>query len=239
MTPPLAVRIAAMVDIYRSFIYSKLCFPQSSTSTTSTAIFFCFCSCRDNPDGDRRDGKKQKRSKKEKKKHKKSSSSSKRERDERASQSPPPYSDEDIKYNKTNREPDSRDRHTDSRGRYNTSPNRKRPRDGSDKNNDVGKYVSNGSGRETLEPTWLRNNIRVRVVHKSYAGGRAYLGKGTVVDVPCVGEATVSMDLGSLVLEGNVNVLFLRFSEMCERISNREKQLQLRQDVDDVVNATA
>lgn len=49
---------------------------------------------------------------------------------------------------------------------------------------------------------WLRANIRVRVVSKSYAGGRAYLGKGRVVDVPRVGEATVRMDLGELVLEG-------------------------------------
>ncbi|CAN0495557.1 unnamed protein product, partial [Hapterophycus canaliculatus] len=41
---------------------------------------------------------------------------------------------------------------------------------------------------------WLRANIRVRVVHKSYAGGRAYLGKGRVVDVPRIGQATVRMD---------------------------------------------
>ncbi|CAN0555010.1 unnamed protein product, partial [Ectocarpus sp. 12 AP-2014] len=49
---------------------------------------------------------------------------------------------------------------------------------------------------------WLRANIRVRVIHKSYGGGRAYLGKGRVVDVPRVGQATVRMDLGELVLEG-------------------------------------
>lgn len=51
--------------------------------------------------------------------------------------------------------------------------------------------------------TWLRPNIRVRVVHKSYASGRAYLGKGRVVDVPRLGEATVRMDVADLVLEGD------------------------------------
>lgn len=59
------------------------------------------------------------------------------------------------------------------------------------------------------EKAWLRSNIRVRVVHKSYAGGRAYLGKGKVVDVPRVGEATIRMDLGDVVLEGTF--LFLWF----------------------------
>ncbi|CAN0404221.1 unnamed protein product, partial [Scytosiphon promiscuus] len=52
------------------------------------------------------------------------------------------------------------------------------------------------------ERSWLRASIRVRVVHKSYARGRAYLRKGRVVDVPRMGEATVRMDLGDLVLEG-------------------------------------
>lgn len=53
-----------------------------------------------------------------------------------------------------------------------------------------------------VDSFWLRPDIRVRVVHKSYAGGRAHLGKGRVIDVPKPGEATVRMDSGGLILEG-------------------------------------
>eukprot|EP00903_Cladosiphon_okamuranus_P008182 g7881.t1 len=130
----------------------------------------------------RKGGKKDKSSKKDKKKHKreKTSVSSKRERER-------------------------------ERGREQSSvDNWKRPREdpGNGQGDTNGHGVNNGGDGGQQRPhlsasetqAWLRPNIRVRVVHKSYAG--AYLGKGRVVDVPRIGQATVRMDVGDLVLEG-------------------------------------
>ena len=166
-------------------------------------------------------GRKQERSKKEKKKHKKSKSddgggggssnggsSRKRGKNERAS--PPPHSDDDERG--TRRRPipsdrDSRGRNEDGR-RDDASLNRKRPRDAGGRNGFDEERTNiaggGGGGGGSSERSWLRANIRVRVVHKSYAGGRAYLGKGKVVDVPRMGEATVRMDLGNVVVEGEL-----------------------------------
>lgn len=69
-----------------------------------------------------------------------------------------------------------------------------------------------GDGSKRGAANWLRPNIRVRVVHKSYAGGRAYRSKGRVIDVPRPGEATVRMDAGSLVLEGTMRSLMFVFA---------------------------
>jgi G patch domain and KOW motifs-containing protein len=48
---------------------------------------------------------------------------------------------------------------------------------------------------------WLREGIRVKIVSKSLAGGKAYLQKGAVRAVLTRGSATVLLDSG-LLLEG-------------------------------------
>lgn len=99
------------------------------------------------------------------------------------------------------------------RGHRDVSPPQERRRDGVASNGSHSgrdRTVENGrgGGKSVSDKAWLRSNIRVRVVHKSYAGGRAYLGKGKVVDVPRVGEATVRMDHDDVVLEGKFTVSF-------------------------------
>ncbi len=41
---------------------------------------------------------------------------------------------------------------------------------------------------------WLRENIRVKIISKSVAGSKAYLQKGTVLDVYSRGKASVRLD---------------------------------------------
>lgn len=136
-----------------------------------------------------------KSSKKDKKKHKKSSSSSKRERERSSAERP--------------QRDEKRGRREHGRGGRTDTDYRKRPREaqGNGHGDTNGHGVNNGGGGQqrphlsaSKPQAWLRPNIRVRVVRKSYA--RAYLGKGRVVDVPRIGQATVRMDLGDLVLEG-------------------------------------
>lgn len=172
--------------------------------------------------------KKDKRSKKEKKKDKKRN---KRERS-RGEGNKAEYSsvsDDDRKHERTNAKGNSdshgkqRLRDSNRRGGERECPSSSGRRDdayrdtnGSHVNGHTrasnGKYRGDGDyGRAAAasEPPWLRANIRVRVIHKTYAGGRAYLSKGRVVDVPRRGEATVRMDNGELVLEGRGFLLLL------------------------------
>ncbi|CAM9910351.1 unnamed protein product [Ectocarpus sp. 6 AP-2014] len=159
---------------------------------------------------EREDGRRERRDKKDKKKHKKSggsssSSSSKQERssDGRRSSPSPRRRRSDEENDRHRRRDGRRDYDDGGRGRRDDIPAKKSRRDGGD--SERGRY-SNGNadngGQQSGPPAWLQANIRVRVIHKSYGGGRAYLGKGRVVDVPRVGQATVRMDLGELVLEG-------------------------------------
>ncbi|CAB1099405.1 unnamed protein product [Ectocarpus sp. CCAP 1310/34] len=155
---------------------------------------------------EREDARRERRENKDKKKHKKSggSSSSKRERssDGRRS-SPSPRRRPDDEVDRYRRRDGRRDDDDGGRGRRDDIPAEKSRRDDGD--SERGRYSDGNAGnggRQSGPPAWLRANIRVRVIHKSYGGGRAYLGKGRVVDVPRVGQATVRMDLGELVLEG-------------------------------------
>lgn len=162
--------------------------------------------CREEVRGERRDKKDKKKHKKSKGSSSSSSSSRKRERssDGRRSSPSPRGHRSDDEIDRHRRRDGRRDDDDGGRGRRDDLPAKKCRRDDGD--NERGRY-SNGNagngGQQSGPPAWLRPNIRVRVIHKSYGGGRAYLGKGRVVDVPRVGQATVRMDLGELVLEGD------------------------------------
>lgn len=112
----------------------------------------------------------------------------------------PPDNDDDVDRKRRRRDASGGDRNG---GNSDTATIRRK------NDNDSGRRSDSRERQpEPSEGAWLRANIRVRVVHKSYAGGRAYLGKGRVVDVPRIGQATVRMDLGELVLEGDLAVMF-------------------------------
>ena len=52
------------------------------------------------------------------------------------------------------------------------------------------------------DPAWLLNNTRVRIVSKSFEGGRLYLKKGTVVDVLTPTECVLEINESGEVLTG-------------------------------------
>lgn len=56
--------------------------------------------------------------------------------------------------------------------------------------------------RVRAEDSWVAAGIRVRVVDRHAGGGKLYLKKGVVTDVPVPGVCTVAMDEGGAVLTG-------------------------------------
>ena len=52
------------------------------------------------------------------------------------------------------------------------------------------------------DPAWLQGNTRVRIVSKSFEGGRLYLKKGVVVDVLTPRECVVEINDSGEVLSG-------------------------------------
>ena len=71
------------------------------------------------------------------------------------------------------------------------------------KESNQGSSSSAPTAKQVQSVFWLREGIRVKVVSRSVGGSRAYLQKGTVLDVYSRGRASLRLDDGSVLDEVN------------------------------------
>ena len=71
------------------------------------------------------------------------------------------------------------------------------------KESNQGSSSSAPTAKQAQSVFWLREGIRVKVVSRSVGGSRAYLQKGTVLDVYSRGRASLRLDDGSVLDEVN------------------------------------
>ncbi|XP_021733974.1 protein MOS2-like [Chenopodium quinoa] len=101
-------------------------------------------------------------------------------------------------------------RGSDKKGSRDSSSERKESKSGrnEDRRGDVGEVKSECRVRVDEERTsssrvsWLRSHIRVRIVSKSFKGGKFYLKKGVVIDAAGVRTCDISMDDGREIVQG-------------------------------------
>ncbi|XP_057536176.1 protein MOS2 [Amaranthus tricolor] len=83
-----------------------------------------------------------------------------------------------------------------------SSRERKESKKGRDESMQVDEKKSSSNSSSSSRVSWLTSHIRVRIVSKSFKGGRFYLKKGEVVDVVGPMTCDISMDEGREIIQG-------------------------------------
>ncbi|CAO2839264.1 unnamed protein product [Amaranthus hypochondriacus] len=83
-----------------------------------------------------------------------------------------------------------------------SSRERKDSKRGRDERMQVDEKKSSSNSSSSSRISWLTSHIRVRIVSKSFKGGRFYLKKGEVVDVVGPMTCDISMDEGREIIQG-------------------------------------